>query len=99
MPPCGQTADSKLVKLAERLNGHSAEAVAFGTEAPYLQQLGCETIVLGPGDIRCAHQPGEYLEMSRLEPTVRLLRDLIRHYCLQETAIAFNRFLPRGDRA
>ncbi|EAN8120719.1 acetylornithine deacetylase, partial [Salmonella enterica] len=28
------------------------------------------------------HQPGEYLEMSRIEPTVRLLRDLIRHYCL-----------------
>jgi acetylornithine deacetylase/succinyl-diaminopimelate desuccinylase-like protein len=61
---------------------HRAEAVAFGTDAPYLQQLGCQTIVLGPGDIACAHQPGEYLEMSRIEPTVRLLRDLIRHYCL-----------------
>ena len=35
------------------------------------------------GDIDCAHQPGEFLEMSRLEPTVRLLRELIHHYCLQ----------------
>ncbi|RJX45282.1 acetylornithine deacetylase, partial [Pseudomonas syringae pv. actinidiae] len=25
---------------------------------------------------------GEYLEMSRLDPTVRLLRQLIEHYCL-----------------
>ena len=82
VPPFEQAADTELVRLAERLTGHSAEAVAFGTEAPYFQQLGCETIVLGPGDIRCAHQPGEYLEMSRLEPTVRLLRDLIKHYCL-----------------
>ena len=80
--PFEQTADAELVRVAERLTGHTAEAVAFGTEAPYLQRLGCETIVLGPGDIACAHQPGEYLEMSRLQPTVRLLRQLIEHYCL-----------------
>ena len=82
VPPFEQAADAELVRLAERLTGHSAEAVAFGTEAPYLQRLGCETLVLGPGDIACAHQPGEYLEMSRLQPTVRLLRELIGHYCL-----------------
>ncbi len=46
------------MRIAEKLTGHSAEAVAFGTEAPYLQRLGCETLVLGPGDIACAHQPG-----------------------------------------
>lgn len=82
VPPFEQAADAELVRLAERLTGHSAEAVAFGTEAPYLQRLGCETLVLGPGDIACAHQPGEYLEMSRLQPTVRLLRELVEHYCL-----------------
>ncbi len=82
VPPFEQASDAELVRLAERLTGHRAEAVAFGTEAPYLQRLGCETLVLGPGDIACAHQPGEYLEMSRLQPTVRLLRELIEHYCL-----------------
>ncbi|MGH8355677.1 MAG: acetylornithine deacetylase [Pseudomonas sp.] len=82
VPPFEQAADAELVRLAERLTGHAAEAVAFGTEAPYLQQLGCETLVLGPGDIACAHQPDEYLEMARLEPTVALLRQLIQHYCL-----------------
>ncbi|MDR0279728.1 MAG: acetylornithine deacetylase [Paucimonas sp.] len=82
VPPFEQSADAELVQLAERLTGHTAAAVAFGTEAPYLQRLGCETIVLGPGDIACAHQPGEYLELSRLAPTVRLLRELIQHYCL-----------------
>jgi len=83
VPPFEQHADSELVRIAERLTGHSAASVAFATEAPYLQQLGCETLVLGPGDIDCAHQPGEYLEMSRLQPTVRLLQALIDHYCLQ----------------
>lgn len=82
VPPFEQSADSELVRVAEKLTGHAAQAVAFGTEAPYLQQLGCETIVLGPGDIACAHQPGEFLELARIEPTVTLLRQLIQHYCL-----------------
>ncbi len=82
VPAFEQGADSELVRLAEKLTGHSAEAVAFATEAPYLQQLGCETVVLGPGDIDCAHQPDEYLDLDRIEPTVRLLRQMISHYCL-----------------
>lgn len=82
VPPFEQGADSELVRLAERLSGHAAQSVAFATEAPYLQQLGCDTIVLGPGDIACAHQPGEFLELARIEPTVQLLRQLIQHYCL-----------------
>ncbi len=82
VPPFEQRADSELVRLAERLTGRAAEAVAFGTEAPYLQQLGCETLILGPGDIACAHQPDEYLDLARIAPTVALLRGLIGHYCL-----------------
>ena len=82
VPPFEQAADCELVRIAERLTGHSAEAVAFATEAPYLQQLGCETLVLGPGDIACAHQPDEYLDLASIKPTVQLLRDLITHYCL-----------------
>ena len=87
VPPFEEPADSELVRLAERLTGHAAEAVAFGTEAPYLQQLGCQTLVLGPGDIACAHQPGEYLQLGRIEPTVQLLRQLISHYCLTPASL------------
>lgn len=62
VPPFEQAEDAELVRVAERLTGHRAEAVAFGTEAPYLQRLGCETLVLGPGDIACAHQPASTLK-------------------------------------
>lgn len=54
------------MRLAERLTGHAAEAVASAPGAPYLQQLGCQTLVLGPSDIACAHQPGEYLQLARI---------------------------------
>lgn len=74
--------DNELVKTAERLTGHSAATVAFGTEAPLLQRLGMDTIVLGPGDIDQAHQPDEFLELDRVGPYIETLRGLIRHYCL-----------------
>ncbi|MCB1678162.1 MAG: acetylornithine deacetylase [Halioglobus sp.] len=82
--PFEQSTDSALVRVAERLTGHSAEAVAFATEAPFLQALGMETIVMGPGSIDRAHQPDEYLEMEQIKPCVSLLRQCIAHYCLPQ---------------
>lgn len=82
VPPFEQSAEAELVRLAERLTGHSAEAVAFATEAPYLQAITQEVLVLGPGDISCAHQPEEHLALARIAPTVTLLQQLIGHYCL-----------------
>jgi acetylornithine deacetylase len=80
--PFEQNADSELVLLAERLTGHRAEAVAFATEAPFLHQLGMDTIVMGPGSIDRAHQPDEYLELEQIQPCIALLQNCIRHYCL-----------------
>jgi len=74
--------ESAIVSAAERLTGHDSEAVAFCTEGPFLNSLGMETIILGPGDIAQAHQPDEYLALDRLTPTVELLRQLIRQFCL-----------------
>ncbi|MDB4261771.1 acetylornithine deacetylase [bacterium] len=82
VPSFEQAADSELVRLAEQLTGHTAEAVAFATEAPFLQQLGMDTIVMGPGSIDRAHQPDEYLELDQIQPCIALLQQFIRHYCL-----------------
>ncbi|MFV0277335.1 MAG: acetylornithine deacetylase [Parahaliea sp.] len=82
VPPFEQSADSELVRVAERLTGHPSLAVAFATEAPFLQQLGMQTIVMGPGSIDRAHQPDEYLELEQLRPCITLLEQCIAHYCL-----------------
>lgn len=84
--PFETAADSPLVRAAEALTGHAAGSVAFGTEAPYLRELGLDTIVLGPGDIAQAHQPDEYIALASLNPTVELLRALIRRFCLEPSA-------------
>ena len=80
--PFEQDAHSELVTLAEKLTGHDAIAVAFATEAPFLQQLGMETIVMGPGSIDQAHQPDEYMPLDQIQPAIKLLEQFIRHYCL-----------------
>jgi len=84
IPAVETAADSELIITAEKLTGHTAGSVAFGTEAPYLNQLGMDTLVLGPGNIDQAHQPDEYLEMSTIEPTVELLRKFIYRFCIKQ---------------
>ncbi|MFT5767117.1 MAG: acetylornithine deacetylase [Halioglobus sp.] len=80
--PFEQARDCELIRVAEKLTGHQAQAVAFATEAPFMQQLGMETIVMGPGSIDRAHQPDEYLELEQIGPCIALLQNCIRHYCL-----------------
>ena len=83
VPPFETAADAELVRVCESLTGHQAEAVAFATEAPWLQRLGLETLVMGPGSIDQAHQPDEYLALSQVTPTVTVLRQLIKRFCLE----------------
>ena len=80
--PFEQPADSELVKIAEQLTGYASEPVAFATEAPFLQQLGMQTIVMGPGSIDQAHQPNEYMALNQVQPAVDLFTRLIGKFCL-----------------
>ena len=70
-----------LVKLAEQMTQSESKAVAFATEAPFYKTMGLETIVMGPGSIKQAHQPDEYIEISALQPAVDIIQRLIMHYC------------------
>ena len=73
---------SPLLKTAEQLTGHSGISVAFGTEGPFLQQLGMDTIILGPGNIDQAHQPDEYMSTNMIQPYIDMLQKLITQHCL-----------------
>mgnify|MGYP006413971909 FL=1 len=83
IPAVETDANKDIVKAAEQLTGATAEAVAFGTEAPYLKQMGMDTIVLGPGSIDQAHQPDEFIRLDQFNPTVHLLQQMIHRYCVQ----------------
>ncbi len=81
IPAFTGSTDSALVKLAENIAGQKAVAVNYCTEAPFIQQLGCETIVMGPGSINQAHQPDEYLAMEKIKPSQQIISNLIKASC------------------
>jgi acetylornithine deacetylase len=80
--PFGEDEHAELVTLCEQLTGNKSESVAFATEAPFMQQLGMQTVVLGPGSINQAHQPDEFIPLDQIEPAIKILRGLIEKYCL-----------------
>ncbi len=71
-----------IVRATEALTGHTSTTLGLATEGPFLNRLGLETVILGPGDVDQAHQPDEYLAEARLAPTVELLKALIHRFCI-----------------
>jgi acetylornithine deacetylase len=82
VPPMETPANAAIVRAAEALTGHPAQAVAFATEGPFLNDMGMETVILGPGHIDQAHQPDEFLPLEHFGPTLDLLRSLTTRFCL-----------------
>jgi acetylornithine deacetylase len=73
--------NSDIVTLVEQLTGQPAGTVGFATEAPFFQQLGLQTIVMGPGSIDQAHQPDEFMALDQIQPTIDVLQAMIQRYC------------------
>ncbi len=82
IPPFETPKDGQLVRTLSTLSGNRPGTVAFGTEGFFLQSLGMETVIFGPGSIAQAHQPDEYLAHDQIEPARATLMKVIEHYCL-----------------
>jgi acetylornithine deacetylase len=81
IPPMQTPKNSEIITVSEKLTNHVSESVAFGTEGPFYNDMGIETVILGPGDIDVAHQPNEYLQIERIEPMVNILSKMLIHFC------------------
>lgn len=81
--PLETPADAQIVRRAEQLTGAEASGVVYGTEGPFLQQMGMEVLILGPGSIDQAHQPDEFVRVDGLRRGVGILRDMIRYFCVK----------------
>ena len=79
-----QNSDSELIRLAEHLTGKTAGSVAFATEAPFLQEMGMDVVVMGPGSIDQAHQPNEFIDLSTIGASVDVLSHSIEQFCISE---------------
>ena len=73
-PEPGSAAETLALAL---VGSNRTHAVSYGTEAGMFQAIGVPTIVCGPGNIREAHKPDEYIELSQVEACVGFMRRLI----------------------
>ncbi len=83
IPAMETAAESDIVQFLQQQSGEVADSVAFATEAPYLQALGMDVVVMGPGDIALAHQCNEYLHGQYIDKTISWLQNTIAHYCVE----------------
>jgi acetylornithine deacetylase len=64
------------------LTGQSAGAsVSFATDAGWLQRLGIDCAIFGPGSIEVAHKPNEHLPKDQLAAAREPLEQAIRRFC------------------
>jgi acetylornithine deacetylase len=74
LPAFSSGANSAATSLAMKLAGQNAtHTVPYGTEASHFQAAGCSSVVCGPGHIKEAHQPNEYIEAAELENCMAFL--------------------------
>lgn len=82
IPALDTGAETEITALAQELSGSSDIAkVSFGTEASQFQVAGVPTVVCGPGSIREAHKPDEFVALEQVARCERFLRGLLSRCC------------------
>ena len=80
-PGLDTPADAAVTELAQALSGANATSkVSFGTEAGLFSRAGIPAVVCGPGSIRQAHRPDEFItteQVALCEAFMRRLQDRV----------------------
>ena len=58
---------TKITNFVKQFINSKNNHVAYGTEAGIIQSYGISTIIFGPGSIKQAHKPNEYINLSQLD--------------------------------
>ncbi|MCE8032679.1 acetylornithine deacetylase [Billgrantia tianxiuensis] len=79
VPALADDNNAQVLDLCRELLGEQPSgAVAYATEAGQFQRVGLPTVICGPGSIRQAHQPDEYIELEQLAAGTRFMQALGR---------------------
>jgi len=77
VPALAPEADGEAEAMARAFTGDNApRTVSFGTEGGQFQRAGFSTVICGPGSIKQAHQPDEFIAISELDACLGFLDKL-----------------------
>jgi acetylornithine deacetylase len=75
------SAESAVVRAVLGHPDTEVRNISFGTEAPWMAQMGAEAVVIGPGSMLTAHSPRECVPVIELDECVDRLRTAITRLC------------------
>jgi acetylornithine deacetylase len=82
IPALDTGAEAEITALAQEFSGSTDIAkVSFGTEASQFQVAGVPTVVCGPGSIREAHKPDEFVTLDQVARCEQFLHGLMARCC------------------
>jgi acetylornithine deacetylase len=83
-PPMSLDSSAAFLQRLYRLLGQApADGVAYATDAGWLQSMGMDCVLFGPGSIAVAHKPDEFLPADEFEEAALLLQRVVDEYCGQ----------------
>jgi acetylornithine deacetylase len=81
-PPMLVADDAPVLRsLCTLAGGGEAVTVSFATDAGWLQRLGMQCVLFGPGSIGAAHRPNESVAKSDLAAARSVLERAVDHFC------------------
>ena len=93
VPPMETPEDAPIVRAAmqaleEAGRDPTPAAVAYATDASMLSTVaGIPAVVLGPGDIACAHTDNEWIDIAELEAAVGVYRGICEAFARKHLAV------------
>jgi len=70
-----------LRRLCALVGQDGTATVGFATDAGWLQRLGMDCVLFGPGSIAAAHRPNEFVPKSELAAAREVLERAIEDFC------------------
>ena len=67
--------------LTAEVKQTETRSASYATDAGWMQSIGMECAIIGPGNIGVAHRPNESLPIAEFEQCTGLLERAIKHFC------------------
>src|SRR3989344_1048111 len=77
-----KTTDEQLIALCEKATGQKIKILLAtgGSDAPYLLELTDKIVIFGPGTKKVIHTEGEFIEITALEKTPQIIKNIVNEY-------------------
>ncbi|KTD10628.1 acetylornithine deacetylase [Legionella gratiana] len=80
--------NSSIMRIVRAVTGIKERLkVSYGTEAGIIQNAHIPTVICGPGDIKQAHNPNEFIAIEQLNIGAKVIKNVITFFCVNPQSL------------